>query len=227
MKNIYEYYISQIEKLITPKQQELSENFNNARNINTAVAESYEKERNIFNKLVKNLTAEGLGNFFRDFQIALDLDKNITEKAAFEKLLFEHEDIEVKVGILAEFYASKKIMEFIEDHRKIKDHEIEQGKSEKKILPPIWNGNNKTEFMQLFEGLYRLDKIKPRPNQGKWDLIREIADYFGVELSKNDISNLGKGNNSKYVPKILHDLKTLANDLHDTHVETHRVITRK
>jgi hypothetical protein len=222
MKNPYNYYSSKKEKLITKKKQDLSKIFNNARNINTAVAESYDKERNIFNELIKTLTAVGLGNFFRDFQIALDLDKDITEKIAFERLLFEHEDIEEKVGILAEFYASKKIIEFIEDHR-----EIETENSEKKFLTPIWNGNNKTEFMQLLEGLYRLDRIKPRHNQGKWELFREIADYFGVELSRNDISNLGKGNDSKYAPKILHDLKTLANDLHDSHVETYRVNTRK
>jgi hypothetical protein len=222
MKNPYNYYSSKKEKLITKKKQDLSKIFNNARNINTAVAESYDKERNIFNELIKTLTAVGLGNFFRDFQIALDLDKDITEKIAFERLLFEHEDIEEKVGILAEFYASKKIIEFIEDHR-----EIETENSEKKFLTPIWNGNNKTEFMQLLEGLYRLDRIKPRHHQGKWELFREIADYFGVELSRNDISNLGKGNDSKYAPKILHDLKTLANDLHDSHVETYRVNTRK
>ncbi len=108
MKNSYNYYSSKKEKLITKKKQDLSKIFNNARNINTAVAESYDKERNIFNELIKTLTAVGLGNFFRDFQIALDLDKNITEKIAFERLLFEHEDIEEKVGILAEFYASKK-----------------------------------------------------------------------------------------------------------------------
>jgi hypothetical protein len=222
MKNPYNYYSSKKEKLITKKKRDLSKIFNNARNINTAVAESYDKERDIFNELIKTLTAVGLGNFFRDFQIALDLDKKITEKIAFEKLLFEHEDIEVKVGILAEFYASKKIIEFIQYHR-----EIETENSEKKIMTPLWNGNNKTEFLQLLEGLYRLDRIKPRPNQGKWELFREIADYFGVELSRNDISNLGKGNNSKYAPKILHDLKTLANDLHDSHVETYRVNTRK
>ncbi len=222
MKNLYKNYISKKEILIAEKTKAISNALKNARDINTAVAKKYDEERKKFNALIKSLAAVGLSDFFREFQIALNLDKNTTEKIVFEGLLLNHEDIDLKIGILAEFSATNQIMQYIEDHR-----EIETEKSEKKIMTPIWNGNNKTEFMQLLEGLYRLDRIKPRPNQGKWELFREIADYFGVELSRNDISNLGKGNDSKYAPKILHDLKTLALDIHDSHVETYRVNTRK
>ncbi len=75
--------------------------------------------------------------------------------------------------------------------------------------------------MQLIEGLINLERIKPRPNQNKWELINEIALFFGVPLSNNQISNLGKGNNkSKQVPKLFHDL-------HNTFVELYDVNLRK
>jgi hypothetical protein len=71
---------------------------------------------------------------------------------------------------------------------------------------PIWQNKNQTEFLQLIEVLIMLDRIKPRPNQEKWELINEIAIFFGVRLSKNAISNLGKGRKSKLAPKLFDQL---------------------
>ena len=74
---------------------------------------------------------------------------------------------------------------------------------------PIWINKNQTSFLQLIEGLIDLKYIATRPNQGKEKLIKECADFFGVELSKNWKSNLSKSKhdrNNDYRPKILVDL---------------------
>lgn len=60
--------------------------------------------------------------------------------------------------------------------------------------------------MQLLEALIILNRIQTRPNQSKWELIDEIADFFGIELSQNAESNLGKGRKTKLAPKLFDEL---------------------
>jgi hypothetical protein len=60
--------------------------------------------------------------------------------------------------------------------------------------------------MQLLEALILLDRIQPRPGQSKRELFIEIANFFGIQLSKNAESNLGKGRKTILKPKLFNDL---------------------
>jgi len=198
MKNLYKNYISKTEILIAEKTKAISNALKNARNINTAVATKYDEERKIFNKLIKTLAAVGLSDFFREFQIALDLDKNTTEKIAFEGLLLNHEDIDLKIGILAEFSATNQIMQYIEDQREI---EIENSENEKLH----WGGSEQTEFVQLIYSMIESGLITDKDKIGKYKIVQRFARFFNFPLNKNwkdDLSSSVNDRNNDYEPEI-------------------------
>lgn len=202
MKNLYKNYISKTEILIAEKNKAISNAFKNARDINTAVATKYEEERKIFNELIKTLAAVGLSDFFREFQIALDLDKNTTEKIVFEGLLLKHEDIDLKIGILAEFSATNQIMQYIEDQR-----EIESEDSESENLH--WGGNEQTEFIQLIYALIESGYIVDKERIGKNKIVARLSRFFNFSLNKNwpdALSSSIHDRNNDYKPEIFRKL---------------------
>jgi len=198
MKNRYKNYISKREKLISEKTKVINNAIKNARNINTAVAKLYDEEREIFNELIKTLAASGLTDFFRDFQVALDLDKNKTEQIVFDGLLLNHEDIDLKIGLLAEFSATKKIIQYIEDQREIVIEKLENEKLH-------WGGNEQTEFAQLIYALFESGYIVDNDKIGKIKIVERMSKFFNFPLTKNwrdDVSSSIHDRNNDYEPDI-------------------------
>ena len=219
MKNPYKNYISKKEKLIAEKTKAISNALKNARNINTAVATKYDEERKIFNELIKTLAAVGLSDFFREFQIALDLDKNTTEKIAFEGLLLNHEDIDLKIGILAEFSATNQIMQYIEDQREIENSE----NSENEKLH--WGGSEQTEFVQLIYSMIESGLITDKDKIGKYKIVQRFARFFNFRLNKNWEDNLSSSvndRNNAYEPEIFKRLKSGWTNYRDSRLEINK-----
>ena len=80
---------------------------------------------------------------------------------------------------------------------------------------------NQTEFIQLIHALIDLERIQPKANQGKWELIEEIASFFGISLSALKENNLSKSkNNRKQVPKLFHEL-------HEIYLQNYKLNPRK
>lgn len=206
MKKLYKNYISKTEKLIAEKTKAISNALKNARNINTAVAKKYDEEKKIFNELIKTLADGGLSDFFREFQLALDLDKNVTEEMAFEGLLQNDGDIDLKIGILADFSATKKILQYIEDQREV---EIKMAKSEIEKLH--WGGSEQTEFVQLIYSMIESGYITDKDKIGKYKIVQRFARFFNFPLNKNWEDNLSSSihdRNNDYVPEIFRRLKS-------------------
>ncbi len=117
------------------------------------------------------------------------------------------------ISLLAEYKANEKLKTLyyelsnnISSKQKSQSNQHSSEFKGEKNQFPIWQKTNQTEFMQLLEGLILLDRIKPRPNQTKRELFVEIADFFGLQLSNNAESNLGKGRKTKLVPKLFDHL---------------------
>ena len=218
MKNRYEYYISKSEKLITEKTKVIDNAIKNARNINTAVAKLYDEESGIFNELIKTLAAYGLTDFFRDLEIALDLDKNTTEQKVFDGLLLNHEDLNLKIELLAEFSATKKIIQYIEDQR---EREIENLENEKLH----WGGNEQTEFAQLIYALLESGYIVDNDKIGKIKIVERMSNFLNFPLTKNwrdDVSSSIHDRNNDYEPDIFKIIQSGWATYRDYRLETKR-----
>ena len=218
MKNPYEYFISKSEKLITEKTMVIDNAIKNARNINTAVAKLYDEERGLFNELIKTLAGSGLTDFFRDLEIALDLDKNTTEKIVFDGLLLNHEDINLKIELLAEFSATKKIIQYIED---LRVRELENLENEKLH----WGGNEQTEFAQLIYALFESGYIVDNDKIGKIKIVERMSKFLNFPLTKNwrdDVSSSIHDRNNDYEPDIFKTIQSGWATYRDNRLETKR-----
>ena len=85
-------------------------------------------------------------------------------------------------------------------------------KSESPIMNSsiIWKGENQTEFVQLVYGLYHSGILTNNENE-KTKLVKQIANYFNIQLSKNWQSNLSKAvkkRNIDYEPQIIEKIKS-------------------
>jgi hypothetical protein len=185
MKNLYENYISQTEILIAEKMKAISISLKNARNINTAVAKLYDEERDIFNELQNKIANIGLSSFFRDIEVALDLDKNKTEKIAFDERLIKDADADLKIEILTQLSATKKIMDYIGMQRKV---EIE--KSEMKKLH--WGGTEQTEIIQFIYSMIASGYISDNDGIGKYEIVQRFTRFFNFPLNENWKDNFAK-----------------------------------
>jgi hypothetical protein len=231
MKNYYQFYLAEKEKLVAEKKATIDERINKARKDSVIISYLLQEEKELISYLQKELQEISLGNFLSRLHEIQMFDAEISEEDAFIQCFkeFKIENADNTIKKIAATKASDEIIQYCyflmnsQSRNRINPESTPPDNSDKKNIAsknPIWVMENQTEFMQLIEGLIDLERIKPRPNQNKWDLINEIALFFGVPLSKNQISNLGKGKKSKQVPKLFHDL-------HNTYVEMHEVNLRK
>jgi len=72
-----------------------------------------------------------------------------------------------------------------------------------------WLGKNKTEFVQLIYSLFHANLITNDTNEIT-EIVKDMAKFFKIDLSKNWQSNLSKSINNRnndYVPAIFDNLK--------------------
>jgi hypothetical protein len=237
MKNYYQFYLAEKKKLIAEKKETIDARIKKGKKNSQIINWIIDEERDAIIKLFQEPQNTHLGKFYNDLNKIKMWDEKISDEDAFLSCLeqLKISENEEAIILLAIEKASDEMIEYCHSRMyKLQTKNVDNtikttisdGNKTDEIKIPIWIGQNKTEFMQLIDGLIRLNRIQPRPNQNKWELIHEISVLFGFQLSKNAISNFGKGNKSKQVPKLLHDLKLLC-ELHDSHIEVFEVNTRK
>ena len=231
MKNYYQIYLAEKERLVAEKKETIDARIKKARKDSVIISYLLQEEKDSIFSLQKELQKISLGNFLSRFHEVQMFDAEISEEDAFIQCLkeFKIENDDNAMKKIAVTKASDEIIQYCyflmnsQSKNRIHPESIKPNNSDNKFRDsqnPIWVRKNQTEFMQLIDALITLDRIKPRPNQNKWELLNEIALFFGIPLSKHKESNLSKGNKSKQVPKLFHDL-------HNTHVELYDVNLRK
>jgi hypothetical protein len=175
------------------------------------IIEINEREQTLYQELLKI----SLDDFLTTWNKKYMVDSQVSEEDAFIYCCNKYNitKVEPALTLLAKFKANEKIRSYCYELMNTTN------KNDKNILNisyqnninsiPIWQNKNQMEFLQLIEVLIMLERIKPRPNQKKWELINEIATFFGLKLSKHAISNLGKGRKSKLAPKLFDQLYKL------------------
>jgi hypothetical protein len=226
MKNYYQFYLDEKEKLVAEKKATIDSRINKARENTPIIGILLGEARESISSLQKELQKISIGKFPSRLHLIKIFDGNISDEDAFLECAneFAITNDENAILMLASLEASEEAFKYCEylmnsrNKNRIYPETTSPNVSDNKkwdTKNPIWVRKNQTEFMQLIEGLIKLKRIAPRPNQTKWELINEIATFLGIELSKNKESNLGKGLKTKQVPKLFHDLHKTFVDLYD------------
>lgn len=226
MKKYYQLYLTEKEKLVAEKKATIDSRINKARENTPIIGILLGEARESISSLRKELQNISIGEFPDRLHLIKIFDGNISDEDAFIECAneFAISNDEKAILILATLEASEEAFKYCEHlmNYKNKNRIYPESKSSNvsdnknwDTKNPIWVRKNQTEFMQLIEGLIKLKRIKPRPNQTKWELMNEVATFFGIQLSKNKESNLGKGLKAKQVPKLFHDLHNTFVDLYD------------
>lgn len=216
MNRLYKFFLDETERIFNETKKNCDNRISIAREgypiYSDIIRELNVKETD----LDRQLDLKSIDRFFREFEKEYSLNNQLTEEMAFLNCCSKFNILDEKsaISLLAEYKANEKLRTLcyelsnnISSNKKSQRNQDSSEINEKtKNQFPIWQKTNQTEFMQLLEALILLDRIKPRPNQTKRELFVEIADFFGLQLSKNAESNLGKGRKTKLVPKLFDDL---------------------
>ena len=186
MKNYYQFYLAEKEKLVAEKKATIDARIKKARKDSVIISYLLQEEKDSISSLQKELQKISLGNFLPRLHEIQMFDAEISEENAFLQCqtMFNIENDENAILSIALLKATEEIHQYCQDlmnsqsRNRIYPESTSPDNSDKKNIAsknPIWVMENQTEFMQLIEGLITLERIKPRPNQNKWDLINEIA----------------------------------------------------
>lgn len=230
MNQLYKSFLDETERIFNEKKSACDNRISKVR-------EGYSIHSDIIRELdakeldlERELYQKSIDHFFRDMEKDYSHDSGLTQEMAFINccLKFNITDEKSAILLLAEYNANQNVrthyydlMEIIKINQKSQGTPHPDDFNEKTNRQyPIWQKKNQTEFMQLLEALILLERIQPRPNQSKRDLFIEIADFFGIQLSKNAESNLGKGRKTKLAPKLF-------DELYKIWIATYRNLERK
>ena len=216
MNQIYKFFLDETERIFNENKLTCDNRIKKARDgylIHPIIIQETNEKDLLLDKALNNWSIDG---FFREMDNDYNLDSQLTQEIAFLNccLKFNINNDKSAISLLAEYKANEKVRTYCYDLMNIitsnQNSQSIPGSDDLKKKTnhqyPIWQKKNQTEFMQLLEALILLERIQPRPNQSKRELIAEIADFFGIQLSKNAESNLGKGRKTKLAPKIFDEL---------------------
>lgn len=216
MNQPYKFFLDEIERIFNETKTVCDNRISKARE-GYPIHSDIIRELNVKETdLERQLDLKSIDRFFRELEKVFSTNNQLTEEMAFLNCCSKFKILDEKsaISLLAEYKANEKLRTLcyelsnnISSNQKSQSNQhSREFKGKTKNQYPIWQKTNQTEFMQLLEALMLLDRIKPRPNQTKIELFVEIADFFGLQLSKNAESNLGKGRKTKLVPKLFDDL---------------------
>ena len=215
MKNPYNSYLKKVESKFKLNKQNIKNALDKARNKNTTISIFIDQYRIQFTDSQKELYISGIGDFFQLLQQALDIDKDRTEKDAFNQLYFPIHKAGNELNHLVNYQVSKQIIQFLEEMR-----ESEYSKEELKTLH--WGGIEQTEFIQLIYSLIESGLINDKDKIGKYKIVDSFAKFFNFELNKNwpDIlSSSIHDRNNDYSPNIFNQLKMAWENYRDSRLK--------
>jgi hypothetical protein len=207
MNKEYKIFLKEYDKLMISYNNDLEKALEKARDKSHTLSILEGQYHQLYRKSEQTLIDADLNNFFRTFDEALSMDKTLSEADAF-KNNFQTYDAE----------CNKENALLLANHKAIKDFKIiimkkmtetsQTNISDKKPKIKYWIGTESTEFVQLIYGLIEAGRLQ---SKNKTEMVETIADFLGIELSKEWQSNLSKSvhdRNNDYEPKIFKDILT-------------------
>lgn len=226
MKNYYQIYLAEKEKLVAEKKATIDERINKARENSPIIGILLGEARESISSLQKELQKIAIGKFPGRLNLIKILDGNISDKDAFIECANEFgiSNDANAIQILASLEASEEAFKYCEYLMNSKNKNRIYPDSNLPIISdnrkwdtknPIWVQKNHSEFLILIDALITLNRIKPRPQQTKSELIDEIGAFFGLNLSKGKDQNLSKAKiTRKKMPKLFDEFYRLYKDVY-------------
>jgi hypothetical protein len=216
MNQLYKFFLDETERIFNEKKSACDNRISKARKGYPIHSDILRELNARESDLEGQLYEKSIDRFFREMEKDYNLDSQLTQEVAFLNccLKFNINNDKSAISLLAEYQANGKVKTYCYDLMNVlkknlnseSNQHIDVSRVKTNNQYPIWQKKNHTEFMQLLEALILLDRIQPRPGQSKRELFIEIANFFGIQLSKNAESNLGKGRKTKLMPMLFNDL---------------------
>ena len=200
----YQEFFEEIREKLEQNKRELRKQIENARDESAIITKWYNDLEMELSELEIYLQVERLHDFFEELRNEYLCDKQLTHDEAFQKILLKKAD-QINLEKLKTIQRYKVLI----DTKNHINTEIYFKPQTNKTYKLKWKSKNETEFIQLMHGLIEIGRIDIGNEKSNWNVIRKIADFFSVELSKNAISNFSKSyknRNNDYIPKIFQDL---------------------
>ena len=143
--------------------------------------------------LAKQTKHDSLSRFLLDLDIKKELGKILDISKEFD--IYNSHDIKILANLSA-------LKDFLDESYAKENAKDESASINSSI---IWEGENQTEFVQMIYSLYHSGILTNIENE-KTKLVKQIASYFNIQLSKNWQSNLSKAVNNRnndYEPQII------------------------
>jgi hypothetical protein len=210
MNNWYQIYQKEVEDLLQKFHADFEASLERARDkdrVYYSCLNDYLDRHFSSSRLMENV------GYYEKFLDTVDqiysLDHNLTESDAFIKA---HEEARIELSkknikMLARTQALSLFIDKLKDLIKTKEKHVATQTEEIQKTNRYWLGSEGTEFVQLIYALIEAGRL---PERGKTKMVKEMANFFGIELSGNWQSNLSSSIHERkngYAPGIFEELR--------------------
>ena len=211
MKNYYQFYLAEKEKLVAEKKATIDARIKKARKDSVIISYLLQEEKDSISSLQKELQKISLGNFLPRLHEIQIFDAEISEEDAFIQCLteFKIENADNTIKKLAATKASDEIIQYCYFlmNSKSRNRSFSEALESEKHKNKYWMGNEETEFVQL---MYALVQTKRLEEKGKVKMVEQIASFLGFPLSydwQSKLSHSIHDRNGNTIPGIFNELK--------------------
>lgn len=211
MKNYYQIYLAEKERLVAEKKDTIDARIKKARKDSVIISYLLQEEKESISSLQKELQKISLGNFLPRLHEIQMFDAEISEEDAFIQCLkeFKIENDDNAIKHLAVTKASDEIIQYCYFlmNSQSKNRSFSEAPETKKYPKKYWTGTEETEFVQLIYALIQSGRIEEK---GKIKMVETIALFLGFPLSHDWQSKLSHSihdRNGDTIPGIFDELK--------------------
>ena len=211
MKNYYQIYLAEKERLVAEKKETIDARIKKARKDSVIISYLLQEEKESISSLQKELQKISLGNFLSRLHEVQIFDGEISEEDAFIQCLkeFKIENDDNAIKNLAATKASDEIIQYcyLLINSQSKNRSLSEAPETKKHQNKYWIGAEETEFVQLIYALIQSGRLEEK---GKIKMVENIALFLGFPLSHDWQSKLSHSihdRNEDTIPGIFNELK--------------------
>ena len=199
----YKKYVKQYKLIFKEFKTNVSEFTSQARDKTKALQVLHNDYNQKLRKNEQDLINTDIGRFWIIFDEIFAVNSMLSPSDAFYRTFdtLKTECDENKISLIVQNRALFNIKKFIEQQIvEMKANEVKRNK--------YWIGEESTEFVQLMNALIESGRLQ---NKNRNKMIKDIADFLGIELPKNDgwksnVSSTIHRRNHDYIPDIFKDL---------------------
>ena len=211
MKNYYQIYLAEKERLVAEKKETIDARIKKARKDSVIISYLLQEEKESISSLQKELQEISLENFLPRLHEIQMFDAEISEEDAFIQCIkeFKIDNDDNAMKKLAATKASDEIIQYCYFlmNSQSKNRSFSEPSETKKHQNKYWIGTEETEFVQLIYALIQSGRLEEK---GKIKMVENIALFLGFPLShdwQSKLSHAVHQTNEEKTPDIFDAMK--------------------